>query len=129
MPTCTSFPSFSTPTRSPIDIASIWSCVTKRKVAPSEFCRSFSSDRSASRSFASRFDKGSSIRNTLGSRTIARPIDTRCISPPESRSVLRSSRCSIRSILAARATRRSISSAEKFRTRDFSGNARFCRTV
>ncbi len=112
-----------------MDMASIWSCVTNRKVAPSEFCRSFSSERSASRSLASRFDRGSSIRNTLGSRTIARPIETRCISPPESRSVLRSSRCSMRSIFAARATRRSISSAAKSRTRDFSGKARFCFTV
>ena len=113
----------------PIDIASIWSWVTNRKVAPSVAWRSFSSERRSSRSLASRFDKGSSIRNTVGSRTIARPIDTRCISPPESLSVLRSSRCSIRSIFAARATRRSISSGAKSRTFDRSGNARFCRTV
>ena len=36
------------------------------------------------RSFASRFESGSSIRNTAGSRTIARPIATRCRWPPES---------------------------------------------
>ena len=36
------------------------------------------------RSFASRFDSGSSIRNAAGSRTIARPIATRCCCPPES---------------------------------------------
>ena len=35
VPTCTSRPSLSTPILSPIDIASIWSWVTKRKVAPS----------------------------------------------------------------------------------------------
>ena len=36
------------------------------------------------RSFASRFDSGSSIRKTCGWRTIARPIATRCRWPPES---------------------------------------------
>src|SRR5881397_2273332 len=36
------------------------------------------------RSFASRFDRGSSMRNTCGWRTIARPIATRCRWPPES---------------------------------------------
>ena len=31
------------------------------------------------RSLASKFDRGSSIKNTFGSRTIARPIATRCL--------------------------------------------------
>ena len=35
------------------------------------------------RSFASRFDSGSSNRKTCGLRTIARPIATRCRCPPE----------------------------------------------
>ena len=39
---------------------------------------------SASRSFASRFESGSSIRNARGSRMIARPIATRWRCPPES---------------------------------------------
>ena len=92
VPTWTSLPPFSTPTLSPIDIASIWSCVTNRKVAPSLICRSFSSERSVSRSLASRLESGSSIRKMRGERTMARPIETRCISPPERRSTLRSSR-------------------------------------
>ena len=36
------------------------------------------------RSFASRFESGSSMRNAFGSRTIARPIATRWRWPPES---------------------------------------------
>ena len=43
---------------------------------------STSSTRNASRSLASRFVSGSSIKNSRGRRTIARPIATRCISPP-----------------------------------------------
>ena len=35
------------------------------------------------RSWASRFDRGSSIRNALGARTIARPIATRWRCPPD----------------------------------------------
>src|SRR5213593_605898 len=42
------------------------------------------------RSFASRFESGSSIRKTLGWRMIARPIATRCRCPPESCEGLRS---------------------------------------
>ena len=37
------------------------------------------------RSFASRFESGSSMRKTRGSRTIARASATRCCSPPDSR--------------------------------------------
>ena len=40
--------------------------------------------RICTRSLASRFESGSSIKNTLGSRTIARPIATRWRWPPES---------------------------------------------
>ena len=46
---------------------------------------------SATRSLASRFESGSSIRNAAGSRTIARPIATRWRWPPESWRGLRSS--------------------------------------
>ena len=46
------------------------------------------------RSFASRFESGSSIRNACGSRMIARPIATRCCWPPESCPGRRSSRSS-----------------------------------
>ena len=42
------------------------------------------SARICTRSFASRFESGSSMRNTCGSRTIARPIATRWRWPPES---------------------------------------------
>ncbi len=46
-----------------IVIASTWSCVTYRNVAPSLRCRAMSSALVALRSFASRFDSGSSMRN------------------------------------------------------------------
>ena len=49
------------------------------------------SARICTRSFASRLDSGSSIRKTDGSRTIARPIATRCRWPPDSCPGLRSS--------------------------------------
>ena len=49
------------------------------------------SARICTRSLASRLDSGSSIRNTEGERTIARPIATRCRCPPDSWLGLRSS--------------------------------------
>ena len=52
------------------------------------------------RSFASRFESGSSIRNAFGSRTIARPIATRWRCPPESAAGRRSSSFSSPSISA-----------------------------
>ena len=54
------------------------------------------------RSFASRFESGSSIRKAFGSRTIARPIATRCRCPPESAAGWRSSSWSRPSSSAAR---------------------------
>ena len=42
------------------------------------------SARISTRSFASRFESGSSMRNACGLRTMARPIATRCRCPPES---------------------------------------------
>jgi hypothetical protein len=60
---------------------------------------------------------------------MARPIDTRCISPPDRRSVRRSSRWLMRTVLAALATRSSICCGVRLRSLDFSGNARFSRTV
>ena len=53
---------------------------------------STSSTRKASRNFASRLVSGSSIKNRRGRRTIARPIATRWISPPDSRDASRSRR-------------------------------------
>ncbi len=44
----------------------------------------------ATRSLASKFDKGSSIKNTFASRTIARPIAIRWRWPPERSAGLRS---------------------------------------
>src|SRR5207248_8277719 len=56
-------------------------------------------------------DSGSSIRNTRGSRTSARPIATRCISPPDSAVDLRWSLASMCSVCATRSTRRLISAS------------------
>ena len=72
--------------------------------------------RICTRSFASRFDSGSSIRNACGSRTIARPIATRWRCPPESARGLRLRNSSIWRIFAARCTRSSISRFGVFRS-------------
>ena len=48
------------------------------------------SARVRTRIFASRLDNGSSMQNTRGERTMARPIATRCRCPPESVLGLRS---------------------------------------
>ena len=55
--------------------------------------------RICTRSLASRFDSGSSIRNAAGSRTMARPMATRWRWPPDRLAGLRS-RCSVRSRIA-----------------------------
>ena len=75
--TCCSRPLRITATRWPIVIASIWSWVTYTIVVPSRFWIWMISERICTRSLASRFESGSSIRNTCGLRTIARPIATR----------------------------------------------------
>src|SRR5215218_7520298 len=61
------------------------------------------------RSLASRFERGSSIRYAWGLRTIARPIATRWRWPPDSAAGLRLRNGSSASILAASATRRACS--------------------
>ena len=58
--------------------------VTWMQVVPSRRCKSRISPRIWTRSLASRFERGSSKRKTFGSRTIVRPIATRCLWPPES---------------------------------------------
>src|SRR5207344_1957816 len=59
-------------------------------VVPSLFWSLDTSVRVCTRSFASRLDNGSSMRNAAGSRTIARPIATRCRWPPDRLAGLRS---------------------------------------
>ncbi len=86
---CCSWPSRSTHTRWPSVIASTWSWVTYTVVTPSRSCSWDSEARIDTRSLASRLDSGSSIRNACGSRTIARPIATRCRWPPDSAAGLR----------------------------------------
>ena len=76
-PTCWSRPSFMIAMRSPIVIASTWSWVTYTNVAASRRCSSMSSARVCTRSLASRFESGSSMRNAVGRRTIARASATR----------------------------------------------------
>ena len=61
---------------------------------------------SPTRSFASRFESGSSIRNAFGSRTIARPIATRWRWPPDSCAGRRSRSSSRPSTRATSSTRR-----------------------
>ena len=87
--TCWIRPSRITQTRSPRVIASTWSWVTYTVVMPSRSCSWLSAARIDTRSLASRFDSGSSIRNACGSRTMARPIATRCRWPPDRAAGLR----------------------------------------
>ena len=124
---CCSRPSRSTATRFPRVIASTWSWVTYTVVTPSRSCSWFSEARIETRSLASRLLNGSSIKNACGSRTMARPIATRCRCPPDSAAGLRRRYGSRPSILAAPVTRRRISSFGVLRS--CSPNARFCSTV
>ena len=85
------------------------------------------SARICTRSLASRFESGSSIRKTCGLRTIARPIATRWRWPPESSFGLRS-RYGVRSSsFAAQATRSLITSLGSLRSRR--PNAMFSPTL
>ena len=72
------------------------------------------SERIWTRSLASRFDSGSSIRKTFGRRTIARPIATRWRWPPESAFGLRSSSSSSPITFAISWTRVLMSAFESF---------------
>src|SRR5919201_4931351 len=96
-------------------------------VVPSRCCSWRISARVATRSAASRFESGSSIRNAAGSRTIARPSATRWRWPPETALGLRSSSLSRSSTFAASLTRRLISSFGVFSS--FKPNARLSNTV
>ncbi len=81
-----------TATRSPIVIASVWSCVTYSVVVPSSWCSRAMYARISTRSLASRFESGSSMRKACGWRTIARPSATRWRWPPDSARGRRASR-------------------------------------
>ncbi len=105
MPICSITPSCITTMRSAIVIASIWSWVTYTVVVLNRWWLSLISERMATRSLASRFESGSSNRNTRGWRTMARPIATRWRWPPESCFGKRASRLSSPSIPAAAPTR------------------------
>ncbi len=85
------------------------------------------SARVCTRNAASRLDSGSSIKNTRGSRTIARARATRWRWPPESWAGLRSSRVPRPRVSAARVTLVVRSSLSTPRWR--SGNSMFLATV
>ena len=79
------------------------------------------------RSFASRLERGSSMRNVCGRRMSARPSATRCCCPPES---WRGSR----SIIGVRPSTSAISLTRRVRSsrgtpRIRSGNSMFPRTL
>ena len=82
-------------------------------VASSCECSRAISTRVSWRKAASKFDNGSSNKNTSGFLTIARPIATRWRCPPDNAAGLRSRRCSIWRILAAASTRVLISAFDK----------------
>jgi len=83
--------------------------------------------RSCTRSFASRFESGSSSSSTVGSITSARASATRCCWPPESWFGRRSASGSICTARSASFTRRSRSAAATLRTSR--PNATFRRTL
>ena len=125
--TCGIVPRRMTATRSPSVIASVWSCVTYTMVVPSRFWSLDTSVRVCTRSFASRLDSGSSMRNAAGSRTIARPMATRCRWPPDRFAGLRS-RNGVRSRIRAASSTFSLMVAWGVLA-SFSAKPMFCRTV
>ena len=78
VPICRILPASITAIRSAMASASAWSWVTKMVVTPSSFCSFFRKVLASNRSRASRFDSGSSNRNTDGWQAIARASATRC---------------------------------------------------
>ena len=115
VPTCWRRPAAMTAMRVAIVMASTWSWVTYTTVTPKRRWRSTSSALVAARSLASRFDSGSSIRNTCGRDTTARASATRWRCPPESAAGLRSRYGSRPSIRAASVTRSPRSAFVSFR--------------
>ncbi len=117
VPICSMRPAFITIMRCASVIASTWSWVTNSDVTPSSRCSFWISSRVCARSLASRFDSGSSNRNTCGWRTIARPIATRWRWPPESWRGLRCSSPLSSSVAAAFSTRVRTSASGTLRMR------------
>ena len=109
-------PARSSTTRSAIVIASVWSCVTYTIVMPRRRCRPRISRRISPLSCASRFESGSSMRQTGFSAMIARPSATRCCWPPESCEGLRSRSFSSPRREATRARRFSRSASRRTRS-------------
>src|SRR3982751_5411098 len=98
-------------------------------VAPRSRCRLAISTRAWPRSAASRFDSGSSNRNTLGARTMARPIATRWRWPPDSSFGVRCRYCVRFRIFAARSTfcwRVATSTLASFSANDMLSNTVMC---
>ncbi|CFN68277.1 Protein of uncharacterised function (DUF1602) [Bordetella pertussis] len=89
--------------------------MTYRLVVFRRRCSLRISSRIATRSLASRLDSGSSNRNTLGSRTMARPMATRWRWPPDRARGRRSSSLPSSRICAAASTRLRISSLGSLR--------------
>ncbi len=104
-PSCSITPWFMTAIVSAIAMASSWSWVTYTVVACSRSCNARSSPHITCRNSASSAPSGSSIMNACGWRTMARPSATRWRSPLDSPATGRSSRCVMRRMRAASATR------------------------
>ncbi len=83
VPSCSTFPLFSTTTRSATSNASSWSCVTKMLVTCSSSWKRRSQSRSSARTFASSAPNGSSSSSTFGSGASARTSAMRCFCPPD----------------------------------------------
>ena len=113
--------------RSPIDIASTWSCVTHTVVRWSRRWIRQIAERVSARSWVSRFDIGSSIKSSRGSRTSARPSADRCCCPPDSWLGRRSSTSASCRRSATSRTRRFTDATRSWASR--SGKPMFSATV
>ena len=113
--------------RSETDSASFWSWVTYTVVNANSLHTRLISARISNRSFASKFDSGSSRSRHRGRTTSARASATRCCCPPESWLGLRSAYDPIRTDSNASPTRRLSSSRATFLSSR--PNATFSATV
>src|SRR5579875_736445 len=109
LPTCCITPLSITAILSPSVMASTWSCVTYIMGASTMLWNLLSSARISTLSWASRLERGSSIRYTRGFLTIALASATLGAWPPESSLGLWLSRSAILSVSATSLTRLSTS--------------------
>src|SRR6266511_560940 len=127
VPICWTTPLSMIAVKSIIESASSCSCVTTTVVSPRLCWSSLTHVLARSRSFASRFENGSSRSSTDGEYTSARASATRCCCPPESWCGYLSAKGLISTSSSVSSTRERI--AFLFNRLIFRGKARFSATV